>query len=451
MSNGLIRRVEPGSIAEEGGIQPGDCLLSVNGTKVKDIFDYRFLMADDFVLLRLRDSSGEEYELEIEKDTYEDIGIEFDNPLMDSDRSCANKCIFCFVDQMPEGMRDTLYFKDDDTRLSFLTGNYVTLTNTSIKELNRIVAYRMSPINISVHTTDPKLREMMLGNSTAGNIMEKIKVLADGDIKINAQVVLCPGINDGKYLEKTIDDLLVYHNAVESLSIVPVGISKYREGLHPLRLFTPAESLDIIRFIQNKQIDIFHKIGRYFVYAADEFYVKAKLPVPNYDKYDSFPQLENGVGMAALLKQEIIEFTESEEFDKLLKSKGTKPFSLQMTIATGCAAYDIISRMVNIVRSAVEDKAGRLLKNFNVNVVAIENNFFGNTVTVSGLVTGGDLIEQLKGRNLGTKLLFTHNMLRDGENVFLADVTTEEVSRALGVDVFAVGDTGTEFVESIIG
>lgn len=451
MSNGLIRRVEPGSIAEEGGIQPGDCLLSVNGTKVKDIFDYRFLMADDFVLLRLRDSSGEEYELEIEKDTYEDIGIEFDNPLMDSDRSCANKCIFCFVDQMPEGMRDTLYFKDDDTRLSFLTGNYVTLTNTSIKELNRIVAYRMSPINISVHTTDPKLREMMLGNSTAGNIMEKIKVLADGDIKINAQVVLCPGINDGKYLEKTIDDLLVYHNAVESLSIVPVGISKYREGLHPLRLFTPAESLDIIRFIQNKQIDIFHKIGRYFVYAADEFYVKAKLPVPNYDKYDGFPQLENGVGMAALLKQEIIEFTESEEFDKLLKSKGTKPFSLQMTIATGCAAYDIISRMVNIVRSAVEDKAGRLLKNFNVNVVAIENNFFGNTVTVSGLVTGGDLIEQLKGRNLGTKLLFTHNMLRDGENVFLDDVTTEEVSRALGVDVFAVGDTGTEFVESIIG
>lgn len=451
MSNGLIRRVEPGSIAEEGGIQPGDCLLSVNGTKVKDIFDYRFLMADGFVLLRLRDSSGEEYELEIEKDTYEDIGIEFDNPLMDSDRSCANKCIFCFVDQMPEGMRDTLYFKDDDTRLSFLTGNYVTLTNTSIKELNRIVAYRMSPINISVHTTDPKLREMMLGNSTAGNIMEKIKVLADGDIKINAQVVLCPGINDGKYLEKTIDDLLVYHNAVESLSIVPVGISKYREGLHPLRLFTPAESLDIIRFIQNKQIDIFHKIGRYFVYAADEFYVKAKLPVPNYDKYDSFPQLENGVGMAALLKQEIIEFTESEEFDKLLKSKGTKPFSLQMTIATGCAAYDIISRMVNIVRSAVEDKAGRLLKNFNVNVVAIENNFFGNTVTVSGLVTGGDLIEQLKGRNLGTKLLFTHNMLRDGENVFLDDVTTEEVSRALGVDVFAVGDTGTEFVESIIG
>ncbi len=451
MSNGLIRRVEPGSIAEEGGIQPGDCLLSVNGTKVKDIFDYRFLMADDFVLLRLRDSSGEEYELEIEKDTYEDIGIEFDNPLMDSDRSCANKCIFCFVDQMPEGMRDTLYFKDDDTRLSFLTGNYVTLTNTSIKELNRIVAYRMSPINISVHTTDPKLREMMLGNSTAGNIMEKIKVLADGDIKINAQVVLCPGINDGKYLEKTIDDLLVYHNAVESLSIVPVGISKYREGLHPLRLFTPAESLDIIRFIQNKQIDIFHKIGRYFVYAADEFYVKAKLPVPNYDKYDGFPQLENGVGMAALLKQEIIEFTESEEFDKLLKSKGTKPFSLQMTIATGCAACDIISRMVNIVRSAVEDKAGRLLKNFNVNVVAIENNFFGNTVTVSGLVTGGDLIEQLKGRNLGAKLLFTHNMLRDGENVFLDDVTTEEVSRALGVDVFAVGDTGTEFVESIIG
>ena len=451
MSNGLIRRVEPGSIAEEGGIQPGDCLLSVNGTKLKDIFDYRFLMADDFVLLRLRDSSGDEYELEIEKDTYEDIGIEFVNPLMDSDRSCANKCIFCFVDQMPEGMRDTLYFKDDDTRLSFLTGNYVTLTNTSIKELNRIVAYRMSPINISVHTTDPELRKMMLGNKTAGNIMEKIKILADGDIKINAQVVLCPGINDGKYLEKTIDDLLVYHNAVESLSIVPVGISKHREGLYPLRLFTPQEAFEIIRFIQNKQIDIYHKIGRYFVYAADEFYIKAKLPIPNYDRYDSFPQLENGVGMAALLKQEVNEYIESEEFIQHIKSKGKKPFSLKMTIATGRAAYDIISGVVNIVKSAVEEKAGKLLKDFDVNVVAIENNFFGNTVTVSGLITGGDLIEQLQGRNLGTKLLFTHNMLRDGEDVFLDDVTTTQVSQSLGVDVVAVGDTGAEFVESIIG
>lgn len=451
MSNGLIRRVEPGSIAEEGGIQPGDCLLSVNGTKLKDIFDYRFLMADDFVLLRLRDQEGEEYELEIEKDTYEDIGIEFENPLMDSDRSCANKCIFCFVDQMPEGMRDTLYFKDDDTRLSFLTGNYVTLTNTSIKELKRIVAYRMSPINISVHTTDPELRKMMLGNKTAGNIMEKIKVLADGDIKINAQVVLCPGINDGEYLEETIDDLFEYHNAVESLSIVPVGISKYRDGLYPLRLFTPDEALDIIRFIQKKQIDIYHKIGRYFVYAADEFYVKAKLPVPNYEKYDTFPQLENGVGMAALLKQEVIEYTESDAFEQLIKAKGKKAFSVKMTIATGRAAYGIINGVVNIVKSALEEKAGKLLKEFDVEVVAIENNFFGNTVTVSGLVTGGDLIEQLKGKKLGSRLLFTHNMLRDGENVFLDDVTTEDVSNALGVDAIAVGDTGAEFVEAILG
>lgn len=451
MSNGLIRRVEPGSIAEEGGIQPGDCLLSVNGTKLKDIFDYRFLMADDFVLLRLRDQEGEEYELEIEKDTYEDIGIEFENPLMDSDRSCANKCIFCFVDQMPEGMRDTLYFKDDDTRLSFLTGNYVTLTNTSIKELKRIVAYRMSPINISVHTTDPELRKMMLGNKTAGNIMEKIKVLADGDIKINAQVVLCPGINDGEYLEKTIDDLFEYHNAVESLSIVPVGISKYRDGLYPLRLFTPDEALDIIRFIQKKQIDIYHKIGRYFVYAADEFYVKAKLPVPNYEKYDTFPQLENGVGMAALLKQEVIEYTESDAFEQLIKAKGKKEFSVKMTIATGRAAYGIINGVVNIVKSALEEKAGKLLKEFDVEVVAIENNFFGNTVTVSGLVTGGDLIEQLKGRSLGSRLLFTHNMLRDGENVFLDNVTTEDVSNALNVEAVAVGDTGAEFVEAILG
>lgn len=309
----------------------------------------------------------------------------------------------------------------------------------------------MSPINISVHTTDPELRKMMLGNKTAGNIMEKIKVLADGDIKINAQVVLCPGINDGEYLEKTIDDLFEYHNAVESLSIVPVGISKYRDGLYPLRLFTPDEALDIIRFIQKKQIDIYHKIGRYFVYAADEFYVKAKLPVPNYEKYDTFPQLENGVGMAALLKQEVIEYTESDAFEQLIKAKGKKAFSIKMTIATGRAAHGIINGVVNIVKSAIEEKAGKLLKEFDVEVVAIENNFFGNTVTVSGLVTGGDLIEQLKGRSLGSRLLFTHNMLRDGENVFLDNVTTEDVSNALNVEAVAVGDTGAEFVEAILG
>lgn len=450
MSNGLIRRVEPGSIAEDGGIQPGDCLLEINGTKIKDVFDYRFLMADDFVLLTLLDRNGEEYEVEIEKDTYEDIGIEFENPLMDNDRSCANKCIFCFVDQMPCGMRESLYFKDDDTRLSFLTGNYVTLTNTSVKELKRIVAYRMSPINISVHTTDPKLRVKMLGNKTAGNIMDKIRILADGDIKINTQVVLCPGINDGQYLEKTINDLLVYHESIDSLSIVPVGLSKHRDGLFPLRLFTPEESLDIIRYIQQKQVEIYHKIGRYFVYAADEFYVKAKLPLPNYDKYDGFPQLENGVGMATLLKQEINEYIESDIFTEKIKEKSRKPFSINLTIATGQAAYDIISTMVNIVSTAVHDIAGKACRQFNVNVVAIENDFFGNTVTVSGLITGGDLIKQLGGRELGTKILITRNMLRDGENVFLDDVTTDDVIKCLRTELIAVGDSGSDFVDAII-
>lgn len=450
MSNGLIRRVEPGSIAEDGGIQPGDCLLEINGTKIKDVFDYRFLMADDFVLLTLLDRNGEKYEVEIEKDTYEDIGIEFENPLMDNDRSCANKCIFCFVDQMPCGMRKSLYFKDDDTRLSFLTGNYVTLTNTSVKELKRIVAYRMSPINISVHTTDPKLRVKMLGNKTAGNIMDKIRILADGDIKINTQVVLCPGINDGQYLEKTINDLLVYHESIDSLSIVPVGLSKYRDGLFPLRLFTPEESLDIIRYIQQKQIEIYHKIGRYFVYAADEFYVKAKLPLPNYDKYDGFPQLENGVGMATLLKQEINEYIESDIFTEKIKEKSRKPFSINLTIATGQAAYDIINTMVNIVSTAVHDIAGKACRQFNVNVIAIENDFFGKTVTVSGLITGGDLIKQLGGRELGTKILITRNMLRDGENVFLDDVTTDDVIKRLRTDLIAVGDSGSDFVDAII-
>ena len=394
--------------------------------------------------------NGTEYEVEIEKDTYEDIGIEFENPLMDNDRSCANKCIFCFVDQMPCGMRESLYFKDDDIRLSFLTGNYVTLTNTSIKELERIVAYRMSPINISVHTTDPALRVKMLGNKTAGNIMEKIKILADGGIKINTQVVLCPEINDGEYLEKTIDDLLQYHEAIESLSIVPVGLSKHRDGLTPLRLFTPAEAFDIIRFIQQKQIDIYHKTGRYFVYAADEFYVKAKLPIPNYDKYDEFPQLENGVGMAALLKQEILEYLESDIFTEKIKTKSKKRFSIDLTIATGRAAYGIITSMVNLVEQAVRDVAADKCKLFNVRVVAIENNFFGSTVTVSGLLTGRDLINQLKDTELGTRLLITHNMLRDGENVFLDDVTTEDVSKALGVELIIVGDSGCDFVDTII-
>ena len=432
----VVKSVDPGAIAEDAGIEPGDSLLSVNGETLKDIFDYRFQTANESVVLLMQDKNGEEYDVEIEKETYEDIGIEFENPLLDKDRGCANRCIFCFIDQLPKGMRDTVYFKDDDTRLSFLTGNYVTLTNVGWKELERLVKYRMSPINVSVHATEPDLRCFMLGNKNAGDILDKMKFLVDGGLLLNAQIVLVPDINDGEHLKKTIADLSSLGAHLQSVSVVPVGITKYRDGLPVIRPFTEEEAAEVIRIIEDTP-------RKHFVYAADEFYIKAGLPIPEPENYDGYPQLENGVGMLALLKDQVHEYLENE--GEALKKSIKKHGKYFVNIATGEAAYDIIK--------VLADEAAARFDNIEVKVHKVVNNFFGSTVTVSGLITGGDLASQLKDKLAGDKenrvLLIPVNMLKSGEKVFLDDYTVERLEEELETPIAVNDDTGEAFVKMI--
>lgn len=433
MPKARIARIEPGSIAEDGGILPGDILISVNNQKLKDIFDYKFLTASEFVTLELMDQCGELYSVDIEKDPYEDIGIEFENPLIDSDRGCANNCIFCFIDQMPQGMRDTLYFKDDDTRLSFLTGNYVTLTNIGKRELDRLIKYRISPINVSVHTTNPSLREYMLGNKKAGDIMTRLKLLSEGNITVNAQIVLCPSINDGDELTRTLNDLYSLKECIYSVSAVPVGITKHRQGLHDLRTYTKEECIKIIDQCEAFAKKAKSETGRSFVYLADEIYVKAEKSLPGISYYDDFPQIENGVGMLTSFCYEVNNYLSMHN----IAADNNKIVS----IATGYAAYEFFVSLCNELQKQY---------GFKINVYRIRNDFFGETVTVAGLITGGDLINQLKDKDLGDKLLITRNMLKHGETVFLDDITLEDAEKALNVPVIPVHDSGEEFIANLL-
>lgn len=437
MSKAVVLSVEEGSAAFEGGIEAGDILLRVNGKKIKDIFDYKFYTSDEYVELVFMDKDSNEYVVQIEKDMYEDIGIDFENSLLDDDKRCSNKCIFCFIDQLPEGMRETVYFKDDDTRLSFLTGNYVTLTNVNKKELERIVKYKLSPVNVSVQTTNPKLRSFMLGNKKAADIMDKLKILCDGGIDVNCQIVLCPGINDGQELENTMKDLIPLSYGIKSVSIVPVGLTKYRSELYKLRLFTKTECVDVIKYIGILQKKLKKELGTSFIYAADEFYLKAEIEMPDYESYEDFPQLENGVGMVRSLEYEVKEYL-NENKKTLKKALVNKNIS----IATGTASYGIIEKLVSMILTYVPK--------LSVAIYSITNNYFGDTVTVSGLLTGSDLKDQLKDKNLGKALLISNNMLRRGENVFLDDMTLEQLQHSLGVSICPVLDSGKDFVEKIL-
>ncbi|MBE7065841.1 MAG: DUF512 domain-containing protein [Ruminococcaceae bacterium] len=437
-----ILKIEKGSAAEEGGIQPGDKLLKINGKKIKDVFDYRFYAADEFVSLEMETPDGEVYVVDIEKDEYEDLGIEFENSIMDCDRSCANNCIFCFIDQMPPGMRDTLYFKDDDIRLSFLTGNYVTLTNTGYRELERIVKYHLSPINVSVHVTDPKRRCMMLNNKNAGDILKKIKVLVDGGITVNAQIVLCPGINDGGYLKRTVEDLIELSYGIASVSVVPVGMTKYRDGLYDLRVFTPEECAEVVEYISSVQEKCREEIGTGFIYLADEFYIKSDIEIPPCETYEDFPQIENGVGMASLLIDEVHTYIKKNE--KKLKSKITDEIKKRkVIIATGVAAFGILTELASYVSGKFDLEC--------VNVVKIINDFFGENVTVAGLITGGDLINQLSDYDTPDVVLITENMLRNGETVFLDDITVSDAEEKLNTKVVPCSDSGADFVNKLLG
>lgn len=428
----IISKVLPQSIGEEMELTPGDELISINGQVIEDVFDYHYLVDDDYLELLVRKENGEEWELEIEKDYEEDLGIEFENSLMDEYRSCRNNCIFCFIDQMPEGMRETLYFKDDDSRLSFLQGNYVTLTNMSDHDIDRIIQYHLAPINISFQTTNPQLRCKMLNNRFAGDIFPKVQRLYEAGIEMNGQVVLCKGINDGEELERTIKDLTRYLPHLKSVSIVPVGLSKYRDGLYPLEPFNKEDAERVLDTVHQWQEKLYPEYGLHFIHCSDEWYILAERELPREDQYDGYLQLENGVGMLRLLEEEVKE---------ALLHSGEESVKRQVSIATGRLAAPFIRKNVELVANVYKD--------LEVEVFPIRNDFFGEMITVSGLITGQDLIAQLKNQKLGERLLLPCNMLRAGENVFLDDITVETVEKELDIPVVVVDEDGASFVRAL--
>lgn len=438
----IIDRIQPGSIAEELGIEPGDVLLSVNDHEIEDVFDYHYYTDEEYLTAIIRKKDGEEWELEIEKEYEEDLGIEFENGLMDDYRSCCNKCIFCFIDQMPEGMRDTLYFKDDDSRLSFLQGNYVTLTNMKEHDLERIIAYKLGPINISVQTTSPKLRCKMLNNRFAGEALKKIDRLYEAGIPMNGQIVLCRGVNDGKELERTITDLMKYMPVMESVSVVPVGLSRYREGLYPLEPFTKQDAREVLELIHRWQEICFERQGLHFIHASDEWYLLAEQELPQEDRYDGYLQLENGVGMLRLLRQEFAKALAEAGRKKGMKESRKADKTEKITIATGVLAAPILQELAESFQQIFPEK--------EIQVIPVVNHFFGERITVSGLLTGQDIIAQLKGRVSGSRLLLPCNLLRSGEEVFLDDITLSHLENALQVKTDIVKSSGQDLVSCLM-
>ena len=430
----IIKNVLPGSIAEELEISAGDKLLAINDQEIEDVFDYHFLANEEYLTVLIEKPDGEQWELEIEKEYEEDLGIEFEQGLMDEYRSCRNKCIFCFIDQMPKDMRETLYFKDDDSRLSFLQGNYVTLTNMSDHDIDRIIRYHLEPINVSFQTTNPELRCKMLHNRFAGEALKKVDRLYEGGITMNGQIVLCKGINDGEELERSIRDLMKYAPQLQSVSVVPVGLSKYRDGLYPLQPFTKEDAKEVLHIIHKWQKKAYEEFGIHFIHGGDEWYILAEEELPEEERYDGYLQLENGVGMLRLLMNEFEEGYESLNGDERDR---------EVAIATGFLAYPYIQRM-----------ADRIMEKYpksKLHVYGIRNDFFGESITVSGLITGQDLIGQLKGKALGEKLLLPCNMLRIEEQDFLDDVTLQDVKDALQVPVDIVKSSGQDFIDAVLG
>lgn len=438
MSKNKIRicTVLPGSIAEEAGIESGDMLLSINGESIKDIFDYRYYQASEEILLEVEKSDGEIWEIEVDKDESEEIGLEFEDSLIDGAKSCTNKCIFCFIDQLPKGMRETVYFKDDDSRLSFLTGNYVTLTNVKKEELKRIIHYRMSPINVSVHTTNPDLRKFMLGNRFAGDVLDKIKMLTDNGIEVNCQIVLCRNINDNEELDRTLEDLSGLVPGINSVSIVPVGISRHREKLFDLLPFDEESSGQVIKQVHKWQNRLLKEKGSRVVYLSDEFYINADVELPKYKDYEGFPQIENGVGMAASFKKEVLDALKNKKTHTLSENR-------HVSIATGRLVKKIILQLVQEIKSS--------FSGLRVDVYDIENDFFGPYVTVCGLLTGQDISRQLNGKELGQELLISRSMLRAGEHVLLDDYTVEQLESELNIKIRIVDSSGEDFVDALIG
>ncbi len=434
MSLTKIASVDPHSPARKAGVRPGETLTHINGHPIVDVLDYKFYAYDPKLELTLTEPEGGSRTLRIRKEEGKDLGLNFETYLMDRARSCANKCIFCFVDQMPPGMRDTLYFKDDDARLSFLMGNYITLTNLSQREIQRVIDLRISPINISVHATDPQLRTAMLKNPRAGECLDIMSRFAQAGIEMNCQVVACPGVNDGPALARTMEDLGQLYPAVTSVAVVPVGVTRFREGLCSIKPYTKEQAAALIDQVESFASYFMENKGTNLVWCSDEFYLIAGRMLPEKAYYEDMDQLENGVGMLRLLLHQADMALEEEEPEQ------TAPFS----IATGLSAAPFVQEIL--------DNAQKQCGNIKGTVYPIINRFFGETITVSGLITGTDLMEQLRGKDLGERLLIPDNMLRAGERVLLDDVTVEQVEEALGVTVIPVpADSGFDLADAILG
>ena len=434
-TNNVISKVYKDSIADELGIEVGDLLISINGEPIHDIIEYRFLLSDEYLEVEIQKQNREVYIYEIEKDYDDDLGIEFTNPIIDKAKSCRNKCVFCFIDQLPKGMRETLYFKDDDSRLSFLQGNFVTLTNMSEEDINNIIKYRISPINISVHTTNPELRKTMIKNKFAGNLYSIMERLAEAQIQMNCQIVLCPGYNDKEELERTVSDLTKLYPYVNSAAAVPVGITKHREHLPNLEIFnekTAGETIDQVDKLQKKYLK---ELGTRFIFLSDEFYIMANRKLLDYDEYEGFIQFENGVGMISKFEREIKDYLENLSEDHKSRIK-------KASIATGHSAYEFMCEMAKCIMEKCP--------NVQIDVYKIINNFFGDTITVSGLVTATDIIDQLKDKNLGETLYIPRSMLKADEEIFLDNITLENLSDIMGLEVVPCLNEGKDFIDKIL-
>lgn len=424
--------VTTGSHADKAGIKKGETLLSINSNEIVDVLDYRFYQVNRKLTLEVADEDKNVRTIEMTKGEYEEIGLEFETYLMDKQHSCRNKCIFCFIDQLPKGMRESLYFKDDDSRLSFLFGNYITLTNITEHEIDRIIKMHISPINVSVHTTNPELRCKMMNNRFAGDTLKYFKRFADAGITLNCQIVSCPGINDGDELVRTLTDL--ENLGVNMTAIVPVGLTRYRENLYPLVPYNKETAGQTIDIIEKMGDECVKKHGRRIFFPGDEFYLLAEREIPSPEFYEDFSALEDGIGMIAYLTDDVGWKLEELDADESLCHK--------VTIACGEGVFPYMKRIMSMINEK--------FPNITINTRAIKNNFFGGGVNVSGLVTGGDLIDQLRGDDLGDRLIITSSMLRFENDLFLDDVSTDDVERELGVTLVPVNNNGNDLVEAVI-
>ena len=426
--------VQPGSLAERAGMEKGDRLISINGHDITDVLDFRFFETNTHLTVVFEKADGRRLEEKIIKSQYGSLGLEFETYLMDKQRSCRNKCVFCFIDQLPKGMRETLYFKDDDARLSFLFGNYITLTNIDDREIDRIIEMHISPVNVSVHTMNPQLRCEMMQNRFAGDVLRYLKRLAENNIRLNCQIVLCPGLNDGEELEFTLSELFALGESLQSVACVPVGLTRYREGLYPLQPFskeTAGAAIDILerwgdRFLRER--------GSRMVFPSDEFYLIAQRELPPYEFYEDFPQIENGVGMLRDFEEEFLWALEDTEGCQMQR---------RVTIPTGTAAFPFLNRVFDALHTKFPGLA--------VNLVPVKNDFFGGTVDVTGLLTGQDVLRQLQKENLGEEVLIPSNMLMADEDIFLDDMTVGMLSEKLGVPVRRMKKDAAGELSDILG